>query len=272
MNVRKIIGTIVIGLFIVIAGQISPETAQAHHICNGLSGDAYDGCIADPASVHAGIIDPDPGSSGSGSGGSSGSGSGGSSGSGSGGCPAGRICNPLQSTTITEFLVKIIQVLLIFAIPIVVFFIILAGFKFVTARGNDSKITEAKTALTWAVVGGVIVLGAQLINSRYYMQLVILSFLLVLPWSAFAVNVVPPTDLKSFLGILGGIIDILILLIFALTFLTISWGVINAWIIGDASSENVEKGKQVALVGVIALVVMSAIWGILKLLQQGIFG
>jgi hypothetical protein len=90
--------------------------------------------------------------------------------------------------------------------------------------------------------------------------------------SVFAANVTPPTDFKSFLGVLNGIIDILIPLIFALTFLTIAWGVIKAWIMGDASSENVEKGKQIALVGVIALVLMSAIWGILRLLQVGIFG
>ena len=80
-----------------------------------------------------------------------------------GGCPPGQICNPLQSTTILEFLEKIIDVLLIFALPLIVFFIIFAGFKFVTARGNESEITVAKTALTWAVVGGVIILGAKLI-------------------------------------------------------------------------------------------------------------
>ena len=80
-----------------------------------------------------------------------------------GGCPPGQICNPLQSTTILEFLENIIEVLLIFALPVIVFFIIFAGFKFVTAHGNESEITVAKTALTWAVVGGVIILGARLI-------------------------------------------------------------------------------------------------------------
>lgn len=73
------------------------------------------------------------------------------------------IANPLQSTTITGFLINIIEVLLVFAVPIIVFFIIFAGFKFVTARGNESEITVAKTALTWAVVGGVIILAARLI-------------------------------------------------------------------------------------------------------------
>ena len=104
------------------------------------------------------------------------------------------------------------------------------------------------------------------------MRLLLLSLVTLLPLSVFASNVTPPTDFRSFLGILNGIINILIPIIFALTFLTIAWGVIKAWIIGDASSENVEKGKQMVFVGVIALVVMSAIWGILRLLQQGIFG
>ena len=104
------------------------------------------------------------------------------------------------------------------------------------------------------------------------MRLLLLSLFALVPLSTFAQSITPPTDFRSFLGILNGIINILIPLIFALTFLTIAWGVIKAWIIGDASSENVEKGKQIVFVGVIALVVMSAIWGILRLLQQGIFG
>ena len=104
------------------------------------------------------------------------------------------------------------------------------------------------------------------------MRLLFLSLFVLVPLSTFAQGITPPTDFRSFLGILNGIINILIPIIFALTFLTIAWGVIKAWIIGDASSENVEKGKQIVFVGVIALVVMSAIWGILRLLQQGIFG
>jgi hypothetical protein len=58
---------------------------------------------------------------------------------------------------------KIIEIILVFAVPIIVFFIIYAGFLFVTARGNENQIGTARTALTWAVIGGVIVLGANLI-------------------------------------------------------------------------------------------------------------
>jgi flagellar biosynthesis protein FlhB len=80
------------------------------------------------------------------------------------GCdPATQLCNPLKAETIIEFIVAVIDVLLIFAVPIIVLFIMYAGFLFVTARGNEAQISKAKSALLWAVVGGVIALAAKLI-------------------------------------------------------------------------------------------------------------
>ena len=76
---------------------------------------------------------------------------------------SGQIVNPLKSETILEFILKVIDVLLIFAVPIIILFIMYAGFLFVTARGNEEQIKKARRALLWAVVGGVIALGARLI-------------------------------------------------------------------------------------------------------------
>jgi hypothetical protein len=73
------------------------------------------------------------------------------------------LINPIEADSISEFLVAIVDVLLIFATPLIVIYIMYAGFKFVTAQGNPSEIESARTALLWAVVGGVIVLGAKLI-------------------------------------------------------------------------------------------------------------
>ncbi len=86
-----------------------------------------------------------------------------SSGGNSGECLPGRLCNPLQASTIQEFLLQIIEILIIFATPVIIAFIMYAGFLFVTARGNESQISDAKHALTWAVVGGVVLLAAQMI-------------------------------------------------------------------------------------------------------------
>lgn len=69
--------------------------------------------------------------------------------------------NPLGNVTLTQFFLKILDIILIFAVPLIIFFIILAGFKYVMARGNENQISEATKALTWALIGGVIILGAR---------------------------------------------------------------------------------------------------------------
>lgn len=75
-----------------------------------------------------------------------------------------KLANPLKGvTSISDFLIKIIDILLIFAVPVIVFFIIYSGFLFVTAAGSPEKIKKAREAFTWAVIGGVILLGANVI-------------------------------------------------------------------------------------------------------------
>ena len=68
--------------------------------------------------------------------------------------------NPLRVSTVNELLVAILNVLIVIAVPIVVIFIILAGFKYVTARGNQNDIQDAHRALTYAVIGAVLIIGA----------------------------------------------------------------------------------------------------------------
>ncbi len=78
---------------------------------------------------------------------------------------SGKIVNPLKSEDIPDLLLKIIDVLLVFALPIIVLYIMYAGYLFVTSAGNAEKVTDAKNALLWSIVGGVIVLGARVIIS-----------------------------------------------------------------------------------------------------------
>lgn len=71
--------------------------------------------------------------------------------------------NPLQAENITQLFAAIIDVVLVFAIPIIVFFIIYAGFLYVTARGNESTIQKAHMALLYALIGGLLILGARVL-------------------------------------------------------------------------------------------------------------
>lgn len=71
--------------------------------------------------------------------------------------------NPLQFTEVTQLLAAILNVVVIISIPFVVLFLILAGFHYVTARGNPEKIKDASKSLLYGVIGGVIILASSAI-------------------------------------------------------------------------------------------------------------
>jgi len=75
----------------------------------------------------------------------------------------GKIVNPLASSNI-DSIPKLIQTILEGAlkigIPIVALAIVYCGFLFVFARGNSEKLTKARDALLYTVIGAAILLGA----------------------------------------------------------------------------------------------------------------
>ncbi len=71
-----------------------------------------------------------------------------------------KIENPLQVDSLEDLIVAILNIFITLMIPVIVFFIILAGFKYVTAQGNSHKVEEATSTLLYAVIGGVLILGA----------------------------------------------------------------------------------------------------------------
>ncbi len=79
-----------------------------------------------------------------------------------------KFVNPLGPNgpqDIPTLLNKILDALMLFLVPIVVLFIIYAGFLFVMAQGNDLKLTKAKSVLGWTLVGAAILLGAKIITT-----------------------------------------------------------------------------------------------------------
>jgi len=72
--------------------------------------------------------------------------------------------NPFGFGSLDSLLIELVNVLLIIAVPIVVFFIILAGFKYITAQGNPEKVKEAAQMLIYAIIGGVVILGSSAIS------------------------------------------------------------------------------------------------------------
>ncbi len=94
-----------------------------------------------------------------------GNGTGGMKFAGQGGAGSGnnQLVNPLRFGSFPEFFRGLIEILIIFAIPIIVLMIIYAGFLYVMARGNEEQVTKATRALTYAVLGGLLIIGAELI-------------------------------------------------------------------------------------------------------------
>lgn len=80
--------------------------------------------------------------------------------------------------------------------------------------------------------------------------------------------------MKNFIDVVDTFIEfiqLLIPLLFAVTLLLIVWRVADAWIIHGGDESRIEDGKHTIIVGIIALVVMSGIWGILGILQNSLF-
>lgn len=82
----------------------------------------------------------------------------------------------------------------------------------------------------------------------------------------------PPNNFAEFVNLLIDLLGLLIPLIFGLTLVFIVYKIFDAWILSGGDDTKVSEGKQVAVVGVIALVVMSSVWGILQLLRSSLLG
>lgn len=74
------------------------------------------------------------------------------------------ICNPLEVNSVTAFLGELISAITTLAIPVIVIFIIYAGFLFVTAGGDQGQLETAKKTALYTMIGSIIILGARLLS------------------------------------------------------------------------------------------------------------
>ncbi|MEI7720019.1 MAG: pilin [bacterium] len=83
----------------------------------------------------------------------------------SAGCTSG-FCfqNPLKINTICGLVKQILSIFLALGTPVAVLFLVYAGFMFVLARGNPTKLGTAKRNITHVILGICIFLGAWLLG------------------------------------------------------------------------------------------------------------
>jgi hypothetical protein len=68
--------------------------------------------------------------------------------------------NPLGNANLQGLVNIILTSIVRIGAVLCVFFLILSGFKFVTAQGNAGEIKSAKEMLKWTIIGGLITMGA----------------------------------------------------------------------------------------------------------------
>src|SRR3989338_283512 len=75
---------------------------------------------------------------------------------------SGALCNPLKPefSSISLFIAGALKVIVMLALPIIVLFFVIAGFKFISAQGNPGKLDEARKNFVWVVIGALLIMGA----------------------------------------------------------------------------------------------------------------
>lgn len=77
---------------------------------------------------------------------------------------SGGLDNPICATDLSTFLADLLGLIAVIALPIVALFLVYVGFLFISSQGNPEKLKEAKSYFLWAVVGALLVLGAQALS------------------------------------------------------------------------------------------------------------
>ncbi len=70
------------------------------------------------------------------------------------------IDNPIKANNLQELIERLLKLVYLVGVPILVCFLLWAGFLFVEARGNDKKLVIARQNLYNVVIGAVLFLGA----------------------------------------------------------------------------------------------------------------
>lgn len=70
--------------------------------------------------------------------------------------------NPLNRafSTVPDFISGVLQVVVMISLPIITIFIVIAGFKFISAQGKPTDLDKAKENFKWVIVGALLIMGA----------------------------------------------------------------------------------------------------------------
>lgn len=85
-------------------------------------------------------------------------------GTGNSGGSSGALVNPLKANDLGQLITDVLGYVVKIGTVFLTFMLVYVGFLFVSAQGNNEKLSTARSALLWTVVGGLLLLGAQAIS------------------------------------------------------------------------------------------------------------
>lgn len=62
--------------------------------------------------------------------------------------------------TFYDFIKQVLSIIVRVGLPVAAIFLVYSGYQFLTAQGDEKKLTTAKHSFVWAVVGTAVLLGA----------------------------------------------------------------------------------------------------------------
>lgn len=74
-----------------------------------------------------------------------------------------KITSPSKFTDLSQVVTAVVDVVQVLLIMATVLYLLYAGLMFVTARGDANKISQARDALLWGMVGAALIIGARVL-------------------------------------------------------------------------------------------------------------
>lgn len=71
-----------------------------------------------------------------------------------------KLQNPIKFNTFSEFAAAVVKTAVQVLMPFIILGFIYSGFLFVSAQGNDTKLTNAKNVLWYSMIGAFVLFGA----------------------------------------------------------------------------------------------------------------
>lgn len=68
--------------------------------------------------------------------------------------------SPLKFPNLASLIEGLLRSIVYISFPIISLFVVYAGFKFLTAQGNETKLTDAKKNIGYVILGALLILGA----------------------------------------------------------------------------------------------------------------